>query len=154
MNIGMIIHSETGHTEYVAERLLKELKDKGYNVSYIKLKTEASAPKEPKKIVDNPSLKEFDTIIFCSHVEAFSLAGAMKAYLKGIEDISTKKVICMITQQFPFPWMGGNNALKQMKALIAQKGGSVISTADVNWGNEQKREGKVTDAIEAITAVV
>ena len=149
MNIGIVIHSNTGNTEYVANKIKEVLKKKDHNIDYKKLQL-VSYKKSDTKIKEMPDLSSYDAIIFGSHVEAFSLEAVIKAYLDKIEDISGKKVVCLTTQGLPFKWMGANNALKQMSALVKAKGGDVIATEDVSFSNHQKREGKILETVQII----
>ena len=50
-----------------------------------------------------------------------------------------KKISLFVTHHLPLPWMGGNNAIKQMKQLCEDKGGQVQSHAVISW-NERRRE--------------
>ena len=79
-----------------------------------------------------PDLGTYDGIIFGAAVEAFSLSPVLSAYLKKADSLVGKKVACLVTQQFPYPWMGGNNAVRQMRNLCKAKGASMVGSAVVN----------------------
>jgi hypothetical protein len=72
-------------------------------------------------------------------------------YLKGVPSLEGKKVACLVTQQFPYPWMGGNRALRQMRKLCEAKGGEVVKTAVVNWASS-KRDATTAAAIDGLSA--
>jgi hypothetical protein len=87
--------------------------------------------------------------VFASYVEAFSLCAVMSRYLKGIDSLQDKQVACLVTQQFPYPWMGGSRAIKQMKALCQTKGATVRATGIVNWA-KSRREATMAGAIDRL----
>lgn len=145
MNIGIIVHSQTGHTDYAAHKVEEILKKKGLKPEYTKLYVVGDQKRSNKdiKFKEMPDLSAYDLILFGSHVEGFNLAQAMKSYLTNIESLAGKKVICLITQGLPKKWMGAKNALKQMTALLTAKGADVIAAESISWSNNQKREAKM-----------
>lgn len=84
---------------------------------------------------------------------AFSLNPVMKKYLSMISDLNGKKVFRLLTQHFPFKWMGGSIALGQMNKSITLKSGAVTESFVVNWSNK-KREEQIEDMITKISNVV
>ncbi len=142
MNVGIVIHSQTGHTEQVANKIKDLLDEKGQKTDYLKLRVPKNESRSNGdiKFIDTPDLSTYDMIIFGSHVEAFNLARVMQNYLRNIDTIEGKKVICLLTQGLPYKWMGAKNALNQMRTLLKRKGADVIYCESVSWSNEQKRE--------------
>jgi hypothetical protein len=55
-----------------------------------------------------------------------------------------------MTQHFPFAWMGGNSAMRQLKDLCESKGNEPFATCIVNWSNETRRKKKTADAVGQI----
>lgn len=144
MKVALVIHSQTGHTEYAAHKIEDMLRRKGQKSDYIKLQVAVNNKKGAEvEFKEMPDLASYDMLIFGSHVEAFSLSGAMKSYLSKIESLDGKKVICLLTQGLPYKWMGAKNALKQMSLLLTQKGAEVIACESISWSNAQKREAKM-----------
>lgn len=155
MKIGIIIHSKTGNTELVGQKLKdKFLLDKHF-VSVEKVAAENDEQMEFSKIklVSSPDLSSFDAIIFGAPVRAFSLSPIMTAYLKGLGTLEGKQTACFVTQQLPFPWMGGNRAIKQMSALIAAKGGKSMGSGIVNWSGKD-RDRRIEDVVGSIAALL
>ena len=56
-------------------------------------------------------------------------------------------MLLFMTEFFPFPWMGGKNALKQMTALCDEHGADVIGSGVINWKNPH-RERQITDLLQ------
>lgn len=71
----------------------------------------------------------------------------MAAYLAAIPSLHGKKIECFVTEYFPFPSMGGNQAIKQMRALCEGKGGDVVGTGIINWSNP-KRNRQISRLVE------
>ena len=151
MNIGIIVYSQTGNTYSVATRLQRELLKKGYKVIIERIEVEGNEQprKNPFKLKNIPKIDKYDLVIFGSLVEAFSLSPVMKTYLNQLPVTDNKKISCFVTQFFPYPWMGGNKAIKQMKKICNDRKLEVIETAVINWSNK-KRLLMIEEAINKI----
>ena len=152
MKTGIIIYSQTGHTRQAAQRLGDAMRDKGQECEL--LEVQVSNPK-PESSLDKleftvrPSPEGFDRLVFASPVCAFSLCEVMKAYMAGLPSLSGKRISLFVTHHFPLPWMGGSNAIKQMKRLCEEKGGQVESHAVISW-NERRREADIAGMIDRL----
>ncbi len=151
MKIGIIVHSHTGNTLSVAERIRSELVEKGYDVELKRVSAENEDPKAkgPLQLQSAPDAKEFEVLLFGAPVWAFSLSTVMKAYLTQLPSLKGKKVGCFVTHMLPFEWMGGNSAMKQFKELCRKKGAEVFAEAIVNWSSKS-RENDIAKATETL----
>jgi NAD(P)H dehydrogenase (quinone) len=142
VNIGIIVHSDTGNTYSVAQRILEELLREGHSVSLKKVIAIDDKQKDIRKIQLKtiPDVGEYDALIFGAPVRGFSLSPVLSAYLSQIPSLQGKKIECFVTQFFPYPWMGGNRAIKQMKDICQLKNGKVIETGIVNWSSKHRNE--------------
>ena len=116
MNIGIIVHSHTGNTLSVAEKLKDRFLAEGHlvtleQVTAVNEDPAAAANVELKTI---PDIAGYDVLILGSPVRAFSLSPVMLLYLNQLPLLQGKKISCFVTQQLPFAWMGGNRSIKQM----------------------------------------
>jgi menaquinone-dependent protoporphyrinogen IX oxidase len=154
MRIGIIIHSHTGNTLSVGERLKEALIAKGYSVQLERVTAVNEDPqsKERVRLKSIPDISTYDAIIIGAPVRAFSLSPVMKAYLAEIPQIKDKKVSCFVTEHFPKPWMGGNRAIKQILRFITQKGGIVSCTGVVNWSGKA-REEQISDVLSKLSRI-
>ncbi|MHB8130204.1 MAG: flavodoxin family protein, partial [Mobilitalea sp.] len=120
MNIGIIIHSHTGNTLSVGEKLKESLQAGGYTVALERVTAVNEDPnaKEKVRLKSIPDLSKYDYVIVGAPVRAFSLSPVMANYLSQLPNMNDKKFACFVTQHFPKPWMGGNRAVKQMFRLI------------------------------------
>lgn len=142
MKIGIIIHSHTGNTLSVGERLKESLATGGHTVQLEQVTAVNEDPnsREPIRLKSIPDIVPYDAVIFGAPVRGFSLSPVMKAYLSQLTKLSGKKISCFVTEHFPKPWMGGNHSIKQMIRAIEQKGGKVAATGVVNWTSQAREE--------------
>ena len=139
MKIGLIVYSHTGHTREVAMKVMEAMKAKGLEAAYESIEAEGGGnPGEPVTLKTTPDAAAYDAILFAAPVQAFNLCPVMKAYLQDVATLDGKKIALLTTEQLPFPWMGGNNAIKQMRKTCAGKGGEVIGSAVINWSRKKK----------------
>ncbi len=152
MKIGIIVYSQTGNTLSVAEKLKEKLAAAGH-VVVLEQVTVAGGRKSGDRafqLETRPDAGQYDTLVFGSAVEAFSLSPVLKNYLVGVDSLQGKQVACLVTQFFPYPWMGGNRAIRQMRRLCKSKGATVRGSAIVNW-SEFRRAKTTTRAIDRLT---
>ncbi|MCX7745354.1 MAG: flavodoxin domain-containing protein [Clostridia bacterium] len=151
MKVGIIVHSHTGHTLSVAQRLKDMLAAKGHDVN---LEQVTAVNEEPSsggntELKTIPDIHAYDVLIFGAPVRAFSLSPVMKVYLSQLRSLKGKKIGCFLTQHFPYSWMGGNRSIKQMKRICEAKGEMVFETGIVNWSHKN-RERKINDVLERL----
>ena len=137
MNIGVIVLSRTGHTHSVAMKLMQKLSASGHAVKMERLQPVGATVPGTKHVqfATLPDPAQYDALVFGSAVEAFALSAAMASYLKQIALLQGKQVACLVTEAFPLPTMGGNQAVAQMKSLLESKGATVLGSGIVNWLN-------------------
>ncbi len=152
MKIGIIIYSNTGNTNSVALKLQEKLTAGGHSVSLEQLKiTGEWRPGSPGlnniRLETIPDTAQYDALIFGAPVQGFSLSPVMTYYLQQISALRNKQIACLVTQAFPYPWMGGNQSMGQMKRLCESKDATVCGTGIVNWMNK-KREQQISNLVE------
>lgn len=153
MKIGIIIYSQTGNTLSVAESIKSKLLKYNVTIERIGLVDSTIPRKEPFKLKTIPDVNSYDVIIFGSLVEAFSLSPVMKEYIKQIKSLKGKKVFGFVTEYFPYAWMGGNNAIKQMKELCKKLDTNILETYVINWKNK-KRLDIIEDVSNSIASQI
>jgi flavodoxin len=152
MNIGIIVYSQTGNTLSVSKTLETKLAAAGHTVALEQV-TVAGGRKQGDRefrLESLPDVGQHDALVFASYVEAFSLCAVMARYLRQIESLDGKRVACLVTQQFPYPWMGGNRAVGQMRKLCKSKGATIVGSGIVNWA-KSKREKTTAAAIDRLS---
>ena len=155
MKIGIIVHSSTGNTYSVAQKLMEKLKSEGHTVDTKRIEpiggdnTNISDISKIKFDVQ-PDVSQYDALLFAGPVRGFCISPVLAAYLALIPSLKGKKVGLFVTQMFPFPWMGGNHAIAQMKNICAAKGAVISETGIVNW-KSKKREEKMITVVEKLS---
>ena len=154
MNIGIVVHSQTGHTYSVAQKLQENLKKAGQTANIERLIPEDEKQGDAKKVQLKaiPDISRYDALIFASPVRGFSISPVLAAYLNNINTLKNKKIAIMVTQSFPFPSLGGNQTIAQTKKICESKDAVVCETGIVNWSSK-KREKMITEVVEKLSCV-
>lgn len=152
MNIGIVLYSQTGNTYSVSLKLKEKLITAGHFVNMERLKVTGEVRPGTKdiKFETLPDTELYDALVFGSPVQAFSLSSVMASYLTQIESLQGKKVAFLVTHFFPFPWMGGNRTVGQMKKICKSKGAAVCGAEIVDWSNPS-REKRITEVVENLS---
>ena len=153
MKIGIIVYSATGNTYSVANQLHEKLAMLGHDVTIDRILIKNIT--QPGKNIDFdniPDTKEYTSIIFASPVEAFTLNKVMQEYLTQISSLDGKKISCFVTQHFPYPWMGGNQAIARIKKLCKAKGATIDKIGIVNWTNKRRKQ-MIADVVERLSTL-
>ena len=157
MKIGIIVHSQTGNTYSVAEKLKEKLLEAGHSVNIERIKPVGGEKTNEKdvsriRIEKLPDVNSYDALVFGAPVQGASVSPVLAAYLTQVASLQNKKVACLVTEFFPYPWMGGTRAINQMKKVCESKGASVCGTGIVNWSSIG-REKKITDVVEQLSSL-
>ena len=148
MKIGIVVHSMTGNTSLVAERIKNRLDQEGHELSLERLAIiggEDQTQSDPDKISIEPlktNMEELDLLILGGPVRGFQASPAMKALLGRLEGLEGKDTMIFVTHVFPFNWMGGNSAIKQLRNMCTEKGANILFTGIIDWKNS-KREVQI-----------
>jgi flavodoxin len=141
----IILYSKTGNTFSVGKALSEKT---GAHLESVRAQSDDPKIQDPVLTeVPNP---DDDHLVFGSPVHGFQLAQIMRAYLEDLPDLEGKQVDLFVTHAFPFAWMGGTVALRQMKKIITSKGGAIGRLTCVNWS--RKREKTIQAMLEAYKA--
>ena len=96
-----------------------------------------------------PEISGYDLVIIGAPVRGFSISPVLAAYLNKVPSLKGQKIDLFVTQAFPYSWMGGNNAIKQMRNACEQKGATVVKTAIVNW-RSKKKDAQIQELIKVL----
>jgi flavodoxin len=153
MKIGIVVHSQTGNTCEVAQKLQEKLSASGNEVEIQRVRMVGGDKPQGKdiKIENPPDVGRYDALIFGAPVHAFSLAPAMKVYMEQIASLQDKKVACFVTKAMRFNWTGGTRATGQMKQICQDKGAVISGTGIVVW-NKQRNE-KIAEMVEEFSGL-
>ncbi len=154
MKIGIFVHSNTGNTYSVAEKLRDKLVSGGHSVIITKIEPvggENINESNISRINFNPApnVSGYDSLVICAPVRAFSLSPVINSYLNKIASLKGQKIDLFVTQQLPYQWMGGKNAIAKMKKICEEKGAVVTNTGIINWKSKEK-EAMVADILDRL----
>ena len=151
MKIGIIVHSQTGNTFGVAQKLQERLQATGHTVHIERLKQLGGEKPGAKKVeIENPpDAGAYDALVFGAPVHAFSLSRVMEAYLTQIPSLQGKKIACFVTKGLVFHWTGGSQAIAKMRRICESRGATVCETGIVVWN--QQREQTIAALVEALS---
>ena len=93
MKIGIIVYSQTGNSQSVAEKLKDRLTEKGHTaeVEQVVPAGEVSPGTKEVHFKSKPDVEAYEALVFGSPVQAFSLAAAMKAWRRGASGTATER---------------------------------------------------------------
>lgn len=151
MHIGIIVFSNTGNTQSVALLVKDKLSKDGHRVVLEEIKIEGSVQQGPAGITLTaiPDPAAYEALVICSPVQAFSLSPVMKMYLSGIKSLEHKEIAFLVTEFFPYRWMGGNRALGILEKRCASLGARVLGGEVVNWSRRNRQE-IITGVVERL----
>jgi menaquinone-dependent protoporphyrinogen IX oxidase len=154
MKVLTVLHSLTGHTLYVVNKLNDKLKENGIQVDLEMLEPVGGENKNETdyqniKLHPKYNVRDYDAIVIAGPVRGFSMSMVIKSYLLNLLTLDNKKVVCVVTHYFPIASMGGTNAIKQMKNEVLDLGGEVVDSEIINWKGFS-REKKINDAVNTI----
>ncbi len=154
MKVGIIVHSKTGNTLFVAQKIMEKLKADGHltTIEQIIATNDEETDIQKVELQNIPNVSDYDVLIFGAPVRGFSLSPVMKAYLLKCVTFNGKKVSCFVTQYFPYPWMGGNRAIGQMKSLCESKDAKVLNSSIVNWKNKN-RDQMIIESVKKLSSI-
>ena len=153
MKIGIVVHSYTGNTFEVGQKIHDKFLDDGKDVELQRVSMVGGDKPRGKDInFENlPDLEKYDAIIFGSPVHAFSLSLAMKTYLEQIPSLQDKKIALFVTKGNRFNWMGGNQAIKKMSKICRSKKGIILGTGIIVWNKQ--RDQKIKELIHEFSGL-
>lgn len=146
MNIGIIVHSQTGNTYSVAEKLREKFSTSGHNVTIERINPIGNAHPGVKnlQLETYPDIASYEGLVLAAPVWAFNISPVMAAYLSQLSTIKAKKIAAFVTMGFPFAWMGGNRAIAKLKEICKAKGQTLTATAIIcRSGNDQNAVNKM-----------
>lgn len=156
MKIGIIVHSKTGHTLSVAHKLREQFLTAGHTVSIEKVVSSNDGETNVNSIIltSVPKLDGFDMLVFGAPVRGYMLSPIMQAYLRQLPSLKGKIVSGFVTQFFPKPTMGGNQAIERLSEICRSKGAEITITGIINWLNPFKRKKLIVETVDKITKLI
>jgi flavodoxin len=152
MKIGMIVYSQTGNTYSVATKLMERLSAAGHEVSMQRIQVAGEVKPGAKDLQFEtlPDPRPYDALVFGSPVMAFTLSPVMARFLEQMPAVANKKAACLVTEAFPYAWLGGNRAVARMTKALKAKGAAVCGSGIINW-NRSRREEQIEEVVDRLS---
>ncbi len=131
----------------MAEKLQRKLAVLGHATSLEQMEPVDRSQVKEVKLNAMPDLLKHDAIVLGAPVDAPSPLLAMGADLDQVLSLSGKRVNCLLIQFFPFAWMGGNRALRQMTRDCQAKGQTICRFGVARWSRPSRR-GRISQLVD------
>lgn len=153
MKIGIIVHSQTGHTLSAAMKLRENLLASGHEASVDRVTASNDSEQNADAIVLTgiPKLDGYDMLVLGAPVRGFGLSPVMQAYLGRIPSFNGQIISGFVTQFFPSPSMGGKQAITSLADICRSKGAELSTTAIINWLLPGKRNKLIQEMVDKFT---
>ena len=131
MNIGIIVHSQSGHTAAAAKAIAERFRANGHEVDIKLLMTTGMAKPGSRKFSicnapEEEEINQFEAILFGGPVWGFKASPVIREYLQWLKKLEGKKVLSFVTMASPWKSLGGNQALHTMNEELRASGGTVL----------------------------
>ena len=134
MQIGVVYYSRTGHTAFLAEEIIRELKVAGHLVDDIRLETQEPLDFQARQaaLKQMPAIEAYDVLIVGTPVHGGRISAPVQTFLEDLPSLSGKKVSFFLTHFFPRQW-GAIQTIGMLEELSAVKEGETAGSVDVTW---------------------
>jgi NAD(P)H dehydrogenase (quinone) len=154
MHLGIIIHSQSGHTATVAKAIAEKFRQNGHEVDIKLLMTTGMAKPGSKKfsICNAPEQEEIDgyeAILFGGPVWAFRSSPVIQDFLTWLKKLNGKKVLSFVTHGLPSKSFGATRAIAAMNGELEASGGTVLQGEMLHYFFGINRK-KLAEALERI----
>ena len=139
MKIGIVVHSQTGHTLGIAQAIEKALKEETLTAD---IKMVVAKSKKPWKesqpgLSEIPDPKPYDVLILGAPVWGFRLSLVMTEYLYSVRPLNPETLIIFSTGA-RHKWFGGIRAMKKMAALSGVPDSKIVKAGSIRFPRNKK----------------
>lgn len=137
MNVGIVVHSQSGHTARLARSVAEKLRAAGHEVSVELLRAQGRVRPRARNVELRklPDIEEYDAVLFGAPVWAFEASPVILACLAGLSSLRGKKVLNFVTKALPVVlFTGGRRAIEQMNGAAESRGAEVVEGEIFRYG--------------------
>ena len=158
MHIGIIVHSQSGHTAAFAKAIAEKFRAAGHEVDITPLMTSGLyKPGSRNFTISNTPEEEdirlCDALLFGGPVWGGKASPVIMEYLRWLKKIDGKKALSFVTMGFPWKSFGGNRAIRAMNEEIRASGGTVLPGEILHYFFGFNKQ-KLQEALERIYKIV
>jgi flavodoxin len=157
MKIGIIVHSQSGHTAAFAKAIAAKCSEHGHDVDTILLMTTGlSRPSSRRFTISNApgdtELAQFDAVLVGGPVWAFTASPVVMKYLASIGTLKGKKAIAFVTMGLPWKAFGASRALYAMTRKLEASYAEALSGEALHFFFGKSNKKQLDAAVERICA--
>jgi flavodoxin len=136
MNIGIFIHSQSGHTSTLGMAIVHKLREEGHDVDIELLRSLKRARPLMKhvELKNAPKIDGYDVIMLGGPVWAFHPSPLLLSLIDEIPHLKNKRALCFVTTGFPGKFSGGKSVLRKIDAKLDALGATVLKGEPYCWG--------------------
>ena len=158
MKTTIVFYSFSGNTQRACLFLKEKLGSQGIPADEIQLRPkkeaasffgqcwQAALRRTPELVECNCDVRGYDVVIFSSPVWAFTIAPALRAYLKRIKNCEDKKVVCFLTFG---SGTGSSKALKELEEILRKKRAYILFSENLA-GRKTKDDSYLKESFKAL----
>jgi NAD(P)H dehydrogenase (quinone) len=154
MKVGIIVHSKTGHSLQVANQLKLAMMSAGHQVEVVQIEAlnDGETQVNSVRLKSLPDIASYSLIVLGAPVRGGRLSPVLQAYLAQLPTMQGKMIMGYVTQAFPFPSLGGSQAIGNLTEILKEKNAELKTTAIINWMVKGTRNKQISGAIDSFVA--
>jgi len=152
MNIGIFIHSQSGHCSALGMAITQKLRSQGNEVDIQLIQPIGRVHPRMKHVElreEVPNLSNYDVLVWGGPIWAFTASPVICSFIKDIPTLKGKKALCFTTSGFPEPLSGAKGAHKKLSGLLEELGATVLEGEAMFWGLSAGKK-KIDTVVERI----
>jgi flavodoxin len=135
MKVGIIVHSQSGHTVTFARAIAERLSKAGieYDIELLRTKGIVKPRKKHVEFLRLPDISGYDIVLFGAPVWAFTISPAIIAFMRTIKSLKGKKALPFITHSLFAKVCGAERALKIMGAELEELSADLLEGEHIHF---------------------
>jgi len=137
MNIGIFVHSQSGHCSALGMAVTQKLRALGHDVDIQLIQPVGRVHPRMKHVElrgDVPDVSGYDILVFGGPIWGFTASPVVSAFIKEIPSLKGKKTLCFTTSGFPGPLSGAKAGHKKLATELEELGATVLEGEALFWG--------------------
>jgi flavodoxin len=131
MTIGIVVHSQSGHTAVFAKAIAERFRSANHEVDIIPLQTSGLHKPGSRNFTicntpEESDVTSYEAILFGGPVWGGKASPVIMEYLRWLKKLNGKKTLSFVTKGLPWKSLGGNQAIHAMNEELKASGGTVL----------------------------
>lgn len=159
MHIGIIVHSQSGHTAAFAKAIAEKFRSAGHEVEITPLMTSGLYKPGSRNFTisntpEEEDISQCDALLFGGPVWGGKASPVIMEYLRWLKKLDNKKTVSFVTHGLPWKSFGGYRAIHAMNEQLEASGGTVLPAEILHYFfgfNKQKLQEAVARIYRNVT---